>query len=155
MGATRAKELRQMADLGYRLRRVPIDKKAVGSNGLLPGSFHDIDGNPRMMSYSFIAKLIDAGNDRKTAFISNVRGGNLIRSGPHKGKAGCVIQFSPFLFARGNKQAEPAKYQYFTGWSSSHYKHYQLDYYSYYYNTQQSTRGGRGSDGWRDGIQIV
>jgi hypothetical protein len=98
-------------------------KKAAGSNGLLPSLLRHYgrDGNLRKCTNSLITELIDAGNDGKTTFISNVKGGNSIQSGAHKGKVGYVVQFSPFLFARSGGEAEPAKYQYFSGWRSSNH----------------------------------
>jgi hypothetical protein len=135
-GDTHAKELRQMADLKKtrglyvsKSGKLPdtggikgtdyeeyqsVSQAVKGSNGLLPGAIRQ-DGLVQCYTYSFIAELIDAGNDRKITFVSKVKGGNVIQSGAHKGKAGYVVQFSPFLFTLGNGGGEPAKYQYFTG----------------------------------------
>ncbi len=82
-----------------------------GPNSLLPGA-RKHDGKVQHYTQSFIAALIDAGGG-KTALIPAPRGGNVIPWGPYKGKAGYVVQFSPFLFAR-DKAVGGKKYQYYS-----------------------------------------
>ena len=82
-----------------------------GPNSLLPGA-RKHNGKSQNYNQSFIAALIDAG-DGKTTFIPATRGGNVILWGPHKRKAGYVVQFSPFLFAH-DKGVSGKKYQYYS-----------------------------------------
>ena len=134
MGHARAKELRLFTEMKNASRGLYVSKsgllpysggikgkdyeeytsvqRAIGSNGLLPGTCSDINGKIRKNVYSYLLELIETGNDGITAFIPVARSGNLIQTGTFKGKCGYVVQFSPFLFSVLGDE----KYQYFTGW---------------------------------------